>query len=354
MKLRIFSDPHIGVNRQENTTVSSRKEIAARTWSTAQKVIGFEEVGVCLGDVFDKYRVEPGAMLPAFNLLEHCCLCLAGNHDTINDKDSMGSLQFLRHVAADCAIIQADYGAQFMSLRLIDNTAVYAIPHVTTQMLFEQSLEEAYEEAKSDTTPHKLLLLHCNYNYPADRLTSAELNLSKEDAEALIEDCGFTILIGHMHTPASYFEGKLQIIGSVTNTGFADLSDKRTLLYDTETGELTSHTHWRKREHFLSLDVNTLTLDSFDMVSDQTEFITLTGEVGPDEIFFLSSVQKKCWEEFPNLLALRDKTQLVTGDLSIPEAAELTQTQTFSQFLQARMPDDNMKTLFEEVKSNVA
>ncbi len=361
MKLRIFSDPHIGVNRQANTSTASRKKIAERAAEVPKRLLQKGEAGICLGDMFDKYRADPGSMLSALSILDDCYLCLAGNHDTINDVDSVGSLAFLAHVAKGSVVtgnlggvISAPYNTAYTRVLTQDRTTIYSIPHVTTQALFEQSLEQAYEKGQADSSKYKLLLLHCNYDYPEERLTSAELNLTKEDAEALIEDCGFTVLIGHMHTPASHFGGKLQIVGSTTNTGFADLSDKRSLIYDTETGVLESETHWKMADHTVSLDATALTLDDFESVPNQAEFITLTGEVKPDEVFFLSTLHQQCWERFPNLLALRDKTTLVAGELQVTSPEVTSPTETFSQFLQARMPDDAMKTLFKEVQNRAA
>ncbi len=354
MKLRIFSDPHIGVNRQANTSTASRKKIMQRAYDTTMACLSRpDEQGICGGDLFDKYRVDPGSMLQAMQVLDRCFLCLSGNHDTINDKDAMGSLQFLSHVA-QTQVCAAPYGKAHFETFLVSSTRVYAIPHVTTQALFEQALEEVYEEAQKDKSLYKLLFLHCNFDYPEERLSGAELNLTRDDAEALIEDCGLTVLIGHMHTPADHYDGKLRIIGSTTNTGFADLSDKRTLLYDTDTGEFQSETHWRLKDHALTLDVHSLTPEALDQIPAQTEFLTLTGEVEPDGIFALSTLHKHCWDELPNLLALRDTTTLVTGEPVTVGTDDIRTTQTFGQFLQARIPDEDMKALFKEVQDYVA
>jgi len=305
--------------------------------------------------MFDKYRVDPGAMLQSMDILQDCMICLSGNHDTINDRDSIGSLEFLLKIMSEVFILAAPYGQAFYHRMHIDGTAIYIIPHVTTQQLFEDSLLRVYEAGQEDKATHKLLLLHCNFNYPEERLTQAELNLTEEDALALIEDAGFKIMIGHMHAPSEYFRGKLWVVGSTTNTGFADLSDKRSLLYDTKTGEVTSETHWRMKDHSLTLDAPTLTLGAFEVpYSNQTEFITLTGDIEPNQIHFLSQLHQRCWEEFPNLLALRDKTSMVSGEVTPDKISEVTKTQTFSQFLQARMPDDDMKALFKEVQNHAA
>jgi len=179
MKLRIFSDPHIGVNRQANTSTTSRKKIAQRAVDvTLSRLVNREEHGVCAGDLFDKYRVEPGAMLQAMRILDRCYICMAGNHDTINDRDSIGSLEFLSRIG-NTDICQAPYGAEYYDRKLLDKTALYFIPHVTAQAMFEQSLETVYAEAQQDKAMHKLLFLHCNYDYAPERLTSAELNLTR-------------------------------------------------------------------------------------------------------------------------------------------------------------------------------
>ena len=57
------------------------------------------------------------------------------------------------------------------------------------------------------------------------------------------------MLLGHEHVAREDFDGRLQVIGSHFPTSFSDLSDKRHLIFDTDTGSMTSAVHWLASEH---------------------------------------------------------------------------------------------------------
>lgn len=301
----LFTDPHCGVNRVANTTPKSRvmlrKEIMRKLGYILWDVAGKNDQVFCLGDLFDTYSNDEALLLSVFPIVERLDWCLAGNHDLVSIKDKTGSLELFHKRCLEGGFDKFCYtpfGMAGVGTRKVKDTLYVAVPHTTTQELFEESLSQAIDIADNSACRFKHLLLHCNYESPyAD--TETELNLSKEMAEELLTAFDL-VLIGHEHNQREALEGRVILLGNIFPTSFSDLADKRVMIIDDETGEYRFETIWKLSDHFF--DVNAAGLED---VPDTAQIVRVSGYCPLAEAQKLSQAVKAAWQRLPNLLALK-------------------------------------------------
>lgn len=242
MNVLIYSDPHIGLSRVANTTPASAQKLRdASLEHTKHLLTDVKQEGMlafCLGDLFDQYSNQESVIEQAMGLVQHTEIVLSGNHDISNRKDKVSSLELLRGVYGDKMLI-GNWGEPSVFQFTLENTLFVFIPHVANQGLFETALQEAQELAAASTSQWKVLCVHCNYNLTFDNVQDTSLNLTSTAADLLLKDFHF-IFSGHEHVPADHHGGRVLIVGNPYPTSFSDISDKRVLIYDSETGEVTS------------------------------------------------------------------------------------------------------------------
>lgn len=241
MKIFIYTDPHIGLRNVANVTQVSAQRMRGKGFSHTKYLLDHVKpegaMAFCLGDLFDQYSNDEATIWQAAELLKHPGITLAGNHDIANRSDRMSSLELLRDFSGDHVMVGA-WGEPSVFQTAIGSTMFVFIPHVSSQELFEKAIEEA-KTICTGSGKFNVLCLHCNYNsgFAANQDTS--LNLTSDKAKELLSHFHH-IFLGHEHVPAQHFDGRVAIIGNTFPTGFGDISDKRVLIYDTETGQYES------------------------------------------------------------------------------------------------------------------
>jgi len=349
MKIHFYSDPHLGTNRRANTTVASREKLQDVIHGMLYTLTQKPGKHVLLGDLFDTYRVPEEVMLQALTCLDGIDLALAGNHDILNDADAVGSMQLMAEIFPGAIKHNAYNEAKWHFDLYEGGTGIWAIPHCTTQALFEEALQGAMEGAESNTGGTKILLLHCNYNRPPEFMSETELNLSQEDALILMDIFDY-VLLGHEHESNTVIstktKGVLEVIGNTFPTSFSDISDKRSLVFDTKTRTMESVTHWTAADHSLEVQWNGLPENL-----DGIQFLNLTGKVASEEIFQMSEVVRTAWAAGDDLLAVRDSTVPEGGSFHVElgSTEEVLRQESFEGFIAARLPTD-LKTIFKEVR----
>ena len=126
--ITFFSDPHIGLNRQAGTTPTTREIIRRNILSVLMNIpIPGKDV-VCLGDLLDKYTNSEEVIRDAAYILQGLELCLAGNHDTKNTAESIGTLQLLQDtVESGCNIATNKFGSAGAHSFIIDGVNIVAV-----------------------------------------------------------------------------------------------------------------------------------------------------------------------------------------------------------------------------------
>jgi len=105
MKVLIYTDPHIGLNRLANTTQASAQRLGEKNFLWVQYLLELfkqkDMLAFCLGDLFDQYSNDEAVIKQAMELIQHTDIVLAGNHDISNRKDKVSSLELLHKVYGD-------------------------------------------------------------------------------------------------------------------------------------------------------------------------------------------------------------------------------------------------------------
>lgn len=256
MTILFYSDPHVGLSRQTNTTAES-----AERWREACFRVPYDLLSnnrhhaVCLGDLFDSHTNKERDIFDGARLLSFTNNVLAGNHDVDNRVDRISSLELLDSVAGEqCAVATTSFGESGSIPVYVeaDNVWLSFVPHTASQELFEESLKSAEKWAKGSRprgSAWKLyvLCLHCNYNLGEHwAASSTTLNLTQERAYELLGSFHY-ILIGHEHTARTDpGTDRIQLLGSTFPTSFSDLTDK--FYWILKDGVLTKHLLWSAAE----------------------------------------------------------------------------------------------------------
>ena len=307
MSILFLSDPHLGLLRTANTTPASRMALQYRLEEHLGNVIeehggseGFDDPArsvICGGDMFDKYSNDEEVIMRAAPLYKRLDYCIAGNHDVVNIAGKEGSLALLDSMYPGITSFN-DIGRNSWFRQDFGMTAVFSIPHVATQQLFEIALGTLLEVADTDPFTYNICLLHCNYNIGFDDPSDATLNLTTEMAEKLVEKFDY-VLLGHEHIPADHLGGKLKIIGNLHPTGFSDISDKRVLIWNDGM--------WEEKEVWSEYHATEAPWDygHWDDVLDEVQFLRITGECEATDMKGISATVKGLWRNSPNLFAIK-------------------------------------------------
>jgi hypothetical protein len=255
----------------------------------------------CLGDMFDSYTNPEETILAGLRAMEYTDWCLAGNHDLTPAKNRMGSLELLMAERGRKEFAYNGFGDAGFHHKIVENCVYLAVPHCTTQDLFEESLEGVIDQLRDNPTDRtKFLLLHTNYaSAYADGET--ELNLTRDDAQYLLESGVDYIVLGHEHNPRQDLDGRVIVLGNVHPTGFSDISDKRVMTIDDETGEFRFDTIWSQADRFVSATAETLDPAGYP----DAQFVRVDGFCSLAQAKELSRVVKQVWANSPGLMALR-------------------------------------------------
>ena len=345
MTLILYSDPHLGVNRTANTTPASRKLLREKIKETVHQILYLEGDKICGGDLFDTYSNNEQVIKDGGYIIDRTALTIAGNHDIAQDADKIGSLQLLAQTNLGnnfVDVVTSEFNKVVFDYSIQNGHLVFAVPHHTTQELFERALEGSAEQAAAYHQEHKLklLLLHCNYNSGFAEDSETALNLTSDKAKALLSVFDY-VFLGHEHEPAEHHDDRVIIIGNVHPTGFSDVSDKRVIRI-TDDGIVESIPVWTRMDGYDTYSCHEL--------PEQThaQFVEISGEVEPGDLAALARGVRKLWKNSPDLLALRLTTH-AKALASVPPGHANQSLVTLPAIIKAELASrPELKSLWEE------
>lgn len=314
MATTVYSDPHLGRTMQAHTTAASRQRLTQAIFETTYNTLTAAPRGpkICAGDLFDKFQNSEQVIRQGFEVAWVSDYIMAGNHDVTADINKVGSLQLLSELVTrevgDAEFLLAPFGEAACYLKGADGRDFVFIPHHTTDGLFQQSLTDAYEWARSvkQTPRPAYLVLHCNYD-SGFAVDETALSLTRKQAKWLL-DGGFDyILIGHDHHPREDFDGRVIILGNMHPTGFGDITAKRVLRIEDD-GSHTFVPVWSPEDHYVELTAEDL-LGGAVVVPKEVQFIDISGQVAPGLVLELAKAVRQLWISC-NPLAIRNRVEI--------------------------------------------
>lgn len=315
----VFTDPHLGKNLVSHTTQDSRRRLRDGMYRHTTALLDrFPHAKkACLGDLFDRFQNPEDVIWQGVSLARRVDYLMAGNHDLINDRDRLGTLQLL-HKTDPGPIQLTPFGEAKSFLHEVRPGVTFLfVPHHCTDELFHQSLAAASDWVRGGkpTGSKAYLCLHCNYDsgFATD---DTALSLTRKQAKDLLDDGFDYILIGHDHHPREDWQGRVVILGNTHPTGFGDITDKRVLLIRPD-GRHEFHTVWYRNAGYMHIEVNDLLAPEVEFQPNGVQFVEITGEIEAGRVMDLARAVRKLWQGgLP--LAVRNRVEVIkagSGDL---------------------------------------
>lgn len=302
MSYTLITDPHLGLSRKTHTTRESSKrwaeEIHKRALDEVQKDSGNV---ILVGDLFDKTYNTETVIQQGIEVSSHCRWVLAGNHDQPNRADVSCSIDLVGNV-----VKQKELGKVNETYQVQEG--IFMVPHHATQELFMEAVWQARDQAAMDAG-YKFLFLHCNRG-ELPNMTEETLTIYDEDENTLLETFD-RIIYGHIHQPSIEKDSKVVVLGNVFPTSFSDITHKFKYRLDTETNELTKECIFDARVGFKGLS-----LGSPIELTKETLFVEVTGRGERSEV---AEYVHKVWEEYPDLLAVRNNCDYVENGMVVED-----------------------------------
>lgn len=347
-KIALFTDPHLGTDRQAHTTRASAKALQQSIYEQTMQVVNSTTLPIyCLGDLFDKANNSEAVLLQGYNAGIECEAVLSGNHDETNRVGVVTSLGALAEMGVRvCAA--PDISTPYFDTK----ESIYMVPHHASQELFEQGIRDAAQHAAETRDGlASYLMLHCNYDFTL-AIEDNTLNLSRELAEE-IGDAFDYIFIGHEHNGGTYLDGKVVVLGNIHPTSFHDIGDKYMYVLDTETAELTKELVWSKSARYLELKLG-------DTIPDLTgiQFIDVRGsgtvENAVDVANFINELRKCAAECGDSLFAVRNKVDIKDALDGVDSDVEGITVEDLKTRISKELEGTELADLFKELVAEAA
>ena len=279
--MRIINDCHIGTIRQAGTTPVSQGLLTEYIHQSFLNLLptGEENTLVINGDLFDGFTADPKEVLWIYEVLadwlsgfdQPYLALVAGNHDWAPRADKLSSFHLLASLLTHrfpgtVEVIDHKRGLS----KLWD--ATWAIPHMPNQDLFDMEL------AKAQTMDHGgILLLHANYDNNFAVESDHSLNVSPEQASALIA-AGWKLVFAHEHQARNPREGVV-IVGNQIPTSVADCLGNETKKFLEVRGNTIEHVEcWQREPVYFDIDWR-----HTDMQFEGAHFIRVSGTASTNE-----------------------------------------------------------------------
>ena len=329
----IFSDPHLGVGRQAHTTAESSKRLDKALFNAAMQAKSVEYPNFIAGDLFDKTFNSERVICQGIAVAFGYTYTLAGNHDETNREGTTCSLEVVQQAGG--YILRNEKVGENGVFQPAEN--IFAIPHTTTQELFDKALADVTKLAQPEKG-NNYLFLHCNRGSPIGDKSDSTLYVSDEQEDTLLKH--FTrIFYGHEHRHRVLKGGRVVVIGNTHPTSFSDIDNKFRIELNTKTDEMQVIKIWDAQKLYLELEVGS----SLPSQGDQ-QFILVKGSATRAET---AAYIEQCWEAFPHAYAIRP---MVTFPEEVVTKAQAAEPVNLLQMIESDLEGTNMLELFKELK----
>lgn len=218
--ITIINDTHLGVNRSGGTTPLSFLLLTEYTHQQFYALLTMADGTDLLinGDLFDGFTVPNSTLSRTYAQMSawlrknpaNSMYLARGNHDYHPSGDKMSSFDTL------CGILAGEYPDQVVVVCEPTEIAneVVVVPHMPNQDLFDAAVKDVIAMAPA------IVLFHCNYDNNFAVESDHSLNLSRDQASALLAAGVRRIILGHEHQPRE--TGGVLVVGNQFPTSVSD------------------------------------------------------------------------------------------------------------------------------------
>lgn len=212
-KTWIFSDLHLGVQRSGGTTPATAealREYGHRKHAQLLSLASDGDTIIINGDLTDTFNIDLGQAIEVYSVAASWLTAnphgeivwATGNHDLSKDSSKLGTVAFVGK------LLEGMFPGRFHLVTRATRWGqdFYIIPHVANQDLFDLELSKVPDNVKH-------VLLHCNYDNTFAGQSDHSLNISRDQAKALVKS-GKTLILGHEHQGRTLMNDKVVIVGN--------------------------------------------------------------------------------------------------------------------------------------------
>jgi metallophosphoesterase superfamily enzyme len=344
----LINDVHLGVQRVTGTTPKTAAALRENLHIKLRDLLmaHTDKDVVINGDLFDTFNVPMQDVLQFYMVasawldaseagdtqgtfrgdLQPKLFLGRGNHDIAKDSSKMSSFDFVGQ------ILRAQYG----STRVVVVTeptlleeGLYMIPHMPNQDLFDLALKRCEEFEGC------VVLLHANYDNNFAVESDHSLNVSQEQAKALVAK-GHRLVFGHEHQGRRLMKNKVWITGNQWPSSIADCLNNPNdgnkhahviecdVLVSGETAPILSAVPtWSAADSFIQVPWDELSLGA----ADNAEFVRVTGKASAEQASAVIETVAKFRQ--------RSEAFVVTNAVEIEGMANMTELATTAENLKA-------------------
>ena len=313
MIYNIFTDPHLGLKRNSNTTQKSQQLLRDRLYELALELAQKENT-ICCGDLLDKSENNEETILQAIAVAKCCDFVMAGNHDIKNITDSVTSFDVVKEAVSGVEMVKSP---DLSKIYWEENgSGFYFVPHCLSQEIFESSIKDlcsevptGFKETFFNKASCNALFLHCNVGDGFGDLEGEGscLWLTSELQKLVVERFDF-VLVGHEHEPRTLHEGKLVILGNTFPLGFGEIADRYYYTLDTEKKTLERTLSVCAADIFEEVPVELL-FSTKGIYETTKLLIDIVGEINVNESAEYARYLSTFWKTNPHLLMVRKSVE---------------------------------------------
>lgn len=219
MKLLILNDVHIGVQRTGGTTSTTASELRQFILNKFRDLLDLGSDVLINGDCFDSYQIPLSDLLQAYQIATEWLMSkgrklylIPGNHCLSKNDANLSSFELFGR------LLQAQFPDKVSYLHggnwVDQSQGWYAISHMPNQDLLDLEISKVPDGVK-------YLFLHLNYDNTYAGQSDHSLNLSRDQAKALVKR-GMTLILGHEHQGRTLMNDKVIIVGNQFPTSVSD------------------------------------------------------------------------------------------------------------------------------------
>ena len=338
MKLAIWSDLHIGrrMYRTDENNVNKFEQIGYRVLNEYVDTIleGNPDLVINAGDIFDNANPTSYAITNYIKaqsrLSDIPTMTILGNHDFnfSNRKNDCTAVRFANHTYL------ADYS---IKTEIINNILFVMMPYIyDTEENIQKYLKECKDIAESSTAEKKILVTHgITAKYSFESKIDDKLIFPNE-LVALFD----LVIIGHIHTPFAYKQGKTIVMSPGGMIDYqADKDHTGVIFVDTDTFKFERKLI--KTPHIIKKECNESNInDILTNVTEDIYHISFKGNADVIDNDLFTKARNK---------AVNLKIEVVPEDLVVVEEKPLSLD--LVQWVRENYP--TYVEIFEDARSNM-
>lgn len=270
----LVNDIHLGVHRASGTTPQSAMMIREYLLESFRALLmkHLDKDVVVNGDLFDAFSIALVDALGAYQVLRDWLLASRerdytsegwigpklfagmGNHDWSKDSNKLSTFHFI------LSLLHAEFGERIVLVdkpQWIELGAIYMVPHMPNQDLFDLALKQVYQVEEG------ILLLHANWNNDFAIESDHSLNVSEAQSKSLVER-GWTLVFGHEHQARTALERSVPDFSRAADWGVIVTGNQ----WPSSVADCQNNPDDRKYAHIIETDLSLTPIETWDAEDD--------------------------------------------------------------------------------------